>query len=354
MKIIYSYLARQACLGLLIATAALLPVFSFFDLQEQLDDVGQGAYRTRDAFMYTIMMLPRRFIQIVPFVALLGNVAALGRLAVTQELISMRAAGLSPIRISRAPLAVGVILLIATVLLDEFVASSLHQQAIANRNAALGAGAELGQDLGIWTRDKQQILRIGEMQHSTRAADVEIMQLDDDGFLRRDIRAAYADMVSNDEWLLGSVTVRIIDGERITLEHLDTMTWTPFLPPQEISRLTKPPESLSPTELFHHVQFLQETGQQAKPYALALWRKAGLIFTTVAMLLLAIPFVFGSVRAGMGNRLILAAVTGIGVYLLEQIVANAGLVLNTNPAATALLPGLALIAIANSWLRRIF
>jgi lipopolysaccharide export system permease protein len=45
---------------------------------------------------------------------------------------------------------------------------------------------------------------------------------------------------------------------------------------------------------------------------------------------------------------------GISVYLFDQIVANAGLLLHLNPALTALLPGLLLVALASVWLRRIF
>ena len=69
--------------------------------------------------------------------------------------------------------------------------------------------------------------------------------------------------------------------------------------------------------------------------------------TAVAMLLLSIPFVFGSVRAAR-QRLVLAAMLGMSVYLFDQIVANAGLLLRMNPAIVALVPGLMLITLAVS------
>ena len=123
------------------------------------------------------------------------------------------------------------------------------------------------------------------------------------------------------------------------------MKWRSFLNPDDISTLTKSPESLSPVELFLHVRFFRATGQEADAYALALWRKAGGGLTTIAMLLFSIPFVFGSVRAGLGSRLVLATMLGIGVYLFDQIISNAGLLLHLNPALTALSPGLMLIAL---------
>lgn len=132
------------------------------------------------------------------------------------------------------------------------------------------------------------------------------------------------------------------------------MHWQSFLNQEDISTLTKPPESLSPFELARHVEFLRNTGQDAASYALTLWRKAGSALMTIAMLLLSIPFVFGSIRTGLSNKLVFAALIGIAVYLLDQIIANIGLILQLNPAFTALTPGFAMIILATLWLRRTF
>src|SRR5665647_825186 len=106
MTIINRYLAIQVLMGLGIATAVLLPLFSFLDLLDQLDDVGKGTYRVEDAFLHTALLLPRRFVQLAPFIALLGNVIGLGRLAVNSELTALRVAGISPLSISLPPLGV--------------------------------------------------------------------------------------------------------------------------------------------------------------------------------------------------------------------------------------------------------
>jgi lipopolysaccharide export system permease protein len=354
MIIIDRYLALQVAIGLAIAVAVLLPLFGFLDLLEQLEAVGKGTFQVQDAFLHTAFLLPRRFIQLAPFIALLGNVIALGRLAVASELTALRAAGVSPVRISMAPLGVGLILLLFIGLLEQFVAPQLQQKAISSKAAALDKSTSLGKNLGIWTRDERNILRIGEMLHAGRAADIEIMNFDKDGFLMTHIRAKYADFIDGDMWELSEVTTRTFSDSRVKSVTADSLKWKSFLNPDDISTLTKAPESLSPVELFLHVRFLRATGQEAEAYALALWRKAGAVLTTIAMLLLSIPFVFGSVRAGLGNRLVLAAMLGISVYLLDQVFSNLGLLWRLNPALTALLPGVMLITLANVWLRRLF
>jgi lipopolysaccharide export system permease protein len=354
MTIIYRYLALQVLTGLGIATAVLLPLFGFLDLLDQLDDVGKGTYAVKDAFLYTALLLPRRFIQLAPFIALMGNVTALGRLAVGSELTALRGAGVSPLGISLAPVAVGIVLLLFITVLDQFVAPQFQQKAISSRAAALEKSAALGKQLGIWTRDERNILRIGEMLHAKRAANIEIMHFDDEGFLLSYTYAKYADIINEGLWELKDVVIKTFNGNAMEVVTGESVPWEPFLKEEDISTLTKSPESLSPVELFLHVHFLRVTGQESGAYELALWRKAGGALTTIAMLLLSIPFVFGSVRAGLGNRLVFASMLGISVYLFDQIIANAGLLLHLNPALSALLPGVVLITVAYFWLRRIF
>ncbi|MGG7055174.1 LPS export ABC transporter permease LptG [Nitrosomonas sp. ANs5] len=352
MKVCHRYIAWQVFMGMVVASAILLPLFSFFDLLDQLDDVGKGSYTIRDAFLYTVMLIPRRFIQIAPFIALLGTVGALGALAVNLELVAMRVAGLSPFAISLPPVGVGLSLIILIAGLEYFVAPQFQQKAIALRAAALEQSAELGRGLGIWTRDAQNILRIGEMLHENQAVDIEIMHFNQQGLLTAHAYAQYADITEEGVWILRGVIVRTFAPNSITARHASRMSWQSFLGPEDIATLTKPPESLTPSELVRHAAFLEETGQKADAYRMALWRKIGGAIMTAAMILIAVPFIFGSAREGLGSKLVVAALMGIGIYLLDQIIANVGLLLQLNPIMVSITPGLTLVVVAAYWLLR--
>lgn len=352
MKICHRYIAWQVLTGMVIATAILLPLFSFFDLLDQLDDVGKGTYTTRDAFLYTVMLMPRRFIQIAPFIALLGTVGALGALAVNLELVAMRVAGLSPLMIGLAPVGIGGLLIASTIALEYFVAPQFQQQATILRAVALEQGAELGKGLGIWTRNERNILRIGEMLHKGRATDIEVIHFDGEGSMTAHVHAWYADIFDESLWKLHDVTIRTFSPDRITSRKAHILQWHSFLGPDDIATLTKSPESLTPIELVKHAEFLRATGQKADAYVMALWRKVGGAIMTIAMILVAIPFIFGSVREGLGGKLILAALMGISIYLFDQIIANIGLVFQLNPIVVSVAPGMVLIAVAAHWLLR--
>jgi len=352
MKLLENYIVREITTGLCIATAILLPLFSFLDLIEQLNDVGEGFYKIEDAFMYVAYLLPRRFIELAPFVALLGTVIGLGKLAVNLELMTMRAAGLSPMRISFIVLKVGFFILILMGILEQVVAPELQRKAIARRAEALAQSTELGKDLGTWARDKQQILRIGDSPKGSLMQKVEIMSVDDNGMLLEHLFAEHADIRTEKQWELFNVTKKIFTNGSMQTVFMDSMSWKPFLNSEQMSTLNRPAESLSPSDLYKYVSYLRDTGQQSDAFELALWRKFGGGLVTMAMVLLSVPFVFGSVRGGIGNRLVLAGITGICVYLLDQIVANVGLLLDLSFPLVALAPGLILICLAVAWLQR--
>ncbi len=343
MNLVDRYLMRQILIGMCIAGAVLVPLFSFLDLLEELEDVGKGSYALGDAFRFVMLMIPRRVIQLAPFIALLGNVIALGGLAKTLELTAMRAAGVSVLRIARASLSLGLGVIVVLLVLEQFVAPELQQRALIRRSAALAQSAELGEGLGIWTRDQTRILRIGTMGPHGEPSDIEILSFDEKGGLQEYLRSPQAEIDSRDRWTLKQVTRKHMEGERLITEQRAALVWRPFLSRDEIATLTRPPDSLSPTQLYELVNYLRATGQEFASYELALWRKLGGAVTLLAMLALSVPFAFGSLRSGLGQRLILAALTGVGVYLLDQILSNAGLLLNLDPVWVAMGPGVALM-----------
>lgn len=353
MKILDQYLIKQTLAGIIISTIVLMPLFSFLDFVEELDDVGKGFYELDDAFFYVLLNTPRQFIQLSPFIALLGNVIALGRLAVSLELVSIRAAGYSPVKISKASVKAGLLLITLIIILEQFVAPPLQQKAIALRSAELEQGAELGENLGIWARDERQIMRIGNLQHNTGLATIEILRLDDIGYLSEYILAEGFEIIDNNKWILRNVTKKQFKDNSVKSSKIDSMSWVPFLNADQISTLTKTQESLSPVELYKYIKYLNDTGQDSRAYSLILWRKLGGVITTMGMLLFSIPFVFGSARTGFANRLVIAGIMGIVIYMLDQIISNAGLLFGLNLFLVAIIPGVILIILSRYWLGRI-
>ena len=131
------------------------------------------------------------------------------------------------------------------------------------------------------------------------------------------------------------------------------MRWEGFLTPEQIRILALPSETLSPLDLYHYVNYLHDSGQSADRYELALWQKISLPLATLAMVLLSVPFAFGSLRGvSVGKRLILGSMAGLAFYLINQILANLGLLMGLNMALTVMMPVIAVSGLAVWLLRR--
>ena len=355
MKILTEYLVGRILFGLILSALGLMALFGFLDLVEQLDDVGKEYFSVADAFLYVGLTMPRRFIQLSPFIALIGNVIGLGILAMHLEIISMRASGMSPAQISKTSLMVGLSLVLLIFILEQFIAPPLQQRALSLRAKELDQSTEFGGDLGIWARSERQVLHIGDTDSKGGLGtnDVEILIFNEQGILNEYLYAKRFEIMNDKTWKLHEVTRKIYIEDKMTMHKMDTFLWNTFLESDQISTLNKPPESLSPTDLFAYVSYLKDTGQQYDAYSLALWRKLGGGLTTLAMMILSVAFVFGTNRTGLTRSLVFAGLTGIGIYLLDQMVSNIGLLLDLNPPLIALAPGILLIALSSSIIKRL-
>jgi lipopolysaccharide export system permease protein len=348
MNILDRYITRHVFFGFAAAAALLLPLFTTFDLVGELDDVTPGGYRLGQAIEVVFMTLPRRIVELGPFIALLGGIAALGQLAATRELTVMRATGLSIARIGSTATLAGLALALAWAALDEWVASPLQQSGLELRNEARAAGAQASNKQGsVWARQDDQIVRVGNLQHKRLPVNIEIFRFDSDRALVAYIFAASADIQEAGQWRLNNVQVKRWDHGTETTQHLDHMVWQSIFGGARLGDITLPTDSLSFRQLYRYIDYLKGSGQPSAQYEMAMWQKVGRPILTLAMILFAIPFAFAQPRSpNLGARLALGALVGLMVYVSNQIIVNLGLLLKMNTLVTTLGPSLVLLAVA--------
>lgn len=93
MNVFSRYLIRHLFLGFAAAAGLLLPLFTTFNLINELDDVNPGGYRWTQAVLVVLMTLPRTLVELSPFIALLGGIVGLGQLSKTVSLPPFAARG---------------------------------------------------------------------------------------------------------------------------------------------------------------------------------------------------------------------------------------------------------------------
>jgi len=348
MKTLDSYLGSSFFRGFFLVGLVLVSLFSFLELVTQLDDVGKGNFQAIDAFVFVFLTLPKRIIDMLPISALLGGIMGLGMLAERGELIAMRAAGLSVRRICFSVLAAAGLLMLASAATEQFVVPQLEQYAHARRSLALsGSGGLMLTKRGFWARNGDSFIRVGLILSGGIAADLDIYERDEEGFLRAYMHAREADIHEDGRWTLRDIQTKAIEEQGISTEYLPSLTIDSFFSKDQVSVLELSPESLAPSDLYVYIKALQERGQNANHYILALWQKLVMPLTTGAMVLLSLPFVFGPPRGmTVGLRIALGASVGIAFYLANQIIGYLGLLLEFPAPLTTLTPVALILGIA--------
>jgi lipopolysaccharide export system permease protein len=381
MRLIGGYLIREISLGILAVLFGFLALFAFFDLINELEDIGKAGYRLQHAVLYVLLSLPGHVYELMPVAALIGCIYALSRFAGNSEFTAMRAAGMSRFMALRSIIGIGVVLAILTALAGEWVAPVAEQLAQKLRLNVLGASQGGTFRSGLWIKDsvkdqsgkpvRLRFVNIGNLTPDGRLERIEIHEFDPGFRLSSVIRAASGtyqpvEAVGNGQrsaWKLEGVEQtrfevttgsKGIEALRTRLDREPQMVWESDLNPGILAVLTIAPDRMSAWSLWRYTSHLRENGQNANRYELALWKKIVYPVAIIVMLMLALPFAYLQSRAGgMGLKLFLGVMLGVGFYFMNGLFSNLGL-LNTWPPWLAVsIPSLVAFALALAMLGRV-
>ena len=78
MRTIDRYIASNVIASTMTVLVALLAIFTFFALIDELEEIGRGAYGIVQAFVYVFMSAPSLAYELFPMAALIGSLLGLG------------------------------------------------------------------------------------------------------------------------------------------------------------------------------------------------------------------------------------------------------------------------------------
>ncbi len=339
MRILDRYIVLNIASATFFVMLILVALFTFFTFAGELNRTGKGNYDSAQALQFALLTIPSMLYQLFPTTALIGTITGLGVLANNSELIAMRSIGYSLLRILRSVFLFSFVLMIAVVLIGEYFAPATQQYAETRKNVALSGDNVALIRGGIWWKEGNRFIRVGEVSSSGRLHDISIYELNDELRLKQLTQIDTAINVQNARWLLSNYNVNMVQDANISVHHAGTQTTDSFISTDILDLVSVKPEAMSAQTAYQYIQYLEENGIDASHYAQAFWMKVTTPLATFVMVLLAIPMVLGSVRAmSAGHRILIGTLIGIGFYLLSQVLAYVGLVFELQPALVAFTP----------------
>ncbi|HRD66537.1 MAG TPA: LPS export ABC transporter permease LptG [Candidatus Competibacter sp.] len=338
MIVIDRYIFRTVASATLVALLVLLLLESFLSLLVELEDVGKGNYDFLAAARYLLLVQPQRLYELFPMALLVGSLLGMGALASGSELIVMRAAGLSLARLTRSAMQAGLLLSLAVLVIGEFVAPPLEQSAREQRAMAKSEDMAIRGGRGFWARDGDYFVHVRGVLPGIRLADIHIFKIDSESRLET-VTAAQSARYVEGRWRLEGIDRSILNGDSVQTERLNDLMVVSGISPQILDVLAANPDELSIRDLLVYVDYLERNGLDAQNYRLALWRKLLAPLTYLAMLVVAMPFVFGPQRSvGTGQRLLVGLLLGLAFFLANYLLGNIVLLYGYPPLAGAILP----------------
>ena len=339
MKLIEIYLAKILLNQILLVIGVLAGIFAFVTLIDQVTYLGTGNYGLIDAFIYVFLSTPRIVYEIFPMAVLVGAILGLSILALDSELIVIRSSGISVGQITAAVLKLGLILAFIALIIGEFLVPSSETIAQRGRAEALERNVEQKSNSGLWMRESNTFVNVGEVLPDLTLRSVKIYQFEEDKSLKKIIFAEKGDY-KEDYWSLYDIKQTAIDKNGLaSISEGPKAKWNTPVNPQTMSVFLIHPDQLSIGQLRKYIEHLESNAQNAKNFELAYWSKLTSPLSTCVMLLIAIPFVFGSIRSGsMGRNLFIGIMIGIIFFAASKALGYIVLVYDFSPLAGAILP----------------
>jgi len=343
VKTLTRYIGRDVLFATLAIFAALLSLFAFFDLINELTDVGKNGYTLSAAALFVALHLPSRLYELFPVAALIGTLFALAQLVANSEYTVMRASGASLWRIGWAVVRVGIPLAIATFLAGEFVAPPAERLAQTIRATAKGDGPRfVAQQFssGFWFRQDRTFVNIRSVLADMTLVGVRIYEFDEAMRLVASRSAESGRFSGNGSWELRGVKATELADGVARVSSAPTWTWSTVLRPSLLTVYQVPPERLELSTLWENIRMLGAGGAaKTSRFEIAFWNKVFYPVAVLTMMIVALPFAhFQRRQGGAGFRIFAGTILGLAFFLASRLFSSLGVLNDWPPLVAATLP----------------
>lgn len=363
--IVRRYLAREIYLTIVFVLVAFIALFSFFDLINELDEVGQNGYKIQHAALYVLLNAPTHLYQLLPIAALIGTIYLLAQLAAQSEFVIFRAAGMSTRQLLFVLLQIALPLVVLTFVVGEWIAPWAARSAEQYRLQVRQQGIQNDFRSGLWIKDLKNTagavsisyINIWQVRPDQSLEGVRIYEFDQRYRLTAILDAERGEYLPPSKWRFRKLQeTRFTETEaaqglpqmaqQVSVRHYDEKIWESRLHPDILSVLLVVPEKMSALSLASYIRHLQVNKQKTQRYEIAFWKKFTYPLALFVLMALALPFAYMHFRTGGVSLKVFAGIMiGVAFYLLNNLFSHLGMINTWQPFLTAFFPGTLMLAI---------
>ena len=366
MRTARRYLAREIYRSTSVVLLALLGLFMFFTLVDELDSISDK-FPLLALFYLQALSIPTRLYDLLPIGLLIGAILAMAGLAQRNELVILRVSGVSGMGLLKMLWITSIPLMLGATLLSEFI-TPMAEIKSSEANLLMRGRVEGGRlASGYWFKEHTEgggtrIINIGRLLASGNAADLRVYEFRDGTALSLMSSAESARFVDGKLIMQNVVETRIASeikdvladakvSERsmVVKEKMPQRSVETTLSAERLVARILTPERMTIKALHDYIQYLERNQLQSDRQVVAVWRKLAYPFTLIVMLTIAAPIGFMQTRrGGVGAKVFLGILLGTSFFMVNQLALNVGLLYKWPPVVTALLPNIAAMALAFS------
>jgi len=338
MNILTRYLLKEITISVTLIMLALIAMFSFFDLIQELESLGRGNYGLSKVILFVILSAPGHIYEIMPVAVLVGCMYSIGQFARYSELIILRVSGISSTGIAISLLKIGLIFTAITFLVGELI-TPLSEK-MAQRMRIQATDSVIVQDFksGLWVKDGNSFVNVEQILPDSTLLNVHIYEFDHTFKLKTNSHAKSGQFV-DDQWNLKEVTQTHFDHDSNHVTQLEKATWRSLIRPELLNVLLVLPEKMSAWNLYSYIKHLSLNKQKTTRYEMALWSKLIYPLACMVMIMLALPFGFIQQRAsGASTKIFIGIMLGVLYQILNRTFIHLGVLNDWAPLFSAVTP----------------
>lgn len=340
MKLLDRYIAKTVLASIVLVVLVLSGLQIFILFVNQIGDLGKADYTFLQAALFVILDLPYQVYLFIPMACLLGCLIGLGIMANNRELIVMRAAGMSIAQITMAVLKAAMIVILLVTIVGETLVPKLAQYASDRKAQALSGGQTLRTKNGVWLRHLNDFIFIYTVLPGDKLMYVQQFHFDGNHKLRL-ARFIYKIEYVNDQWIAHIIQETILNKDKMETKLIPEMVWDISVKPKLLRISSSNPDEMTLRQLRQFLRGQKLGNVNDFNYKLAFWQRITQPLTTVVMMILAIPFIFGPLRSStIGSKLMVGAAIGFSFYIMNRFFGPISLVMQWPPELAAVGPTL--------------